>query len=189
MSSYCDTAPGHLIHGKYHDREYGFPGKNESQLLELLALEIFQAGLSWEIVLKKRPTTFEAFDSFNVDMVAAYKKREINRLLKDPGIIRNRLKVEAIINNAKVIIEMRETNGGFVKWLSVNHPLPHKEWVKLFRKNFSFTGPEVVNEFLMSTGYLPGAHSKKCPIYKKIASKKPPWMKADQAIYENNPKI
>ena len=189
MSSYCDTAPGSPIHGKYHDREYGFPGKKESQLLELLALEIFQAGLSWEIVLKKRPTTFEAFDSFDVDVVGAYKKREINRLLKNPGIIRNRLKVEAIIKNAGVIIEMRETHGGFTKWLLANHPLPHKEWVKLFRQNFSFTGPEVVNEFLMSTGYLPGAHSKKCPVYKKIAAKKPPWMKADQAIYENNPKV
>lgn len=188
MSWYCDVAPGHPVHGLYHDKEYGFPGRNESELLELLALEIFQPGLSWEIVLKKRPTTVAAFDNFDVDKVAAYKKRDLNRLLKNPGIIRNRRKVEAIINNAGVIIEMRET-GGFAKWLSRNHPLPHKDWVKLFRKNFSFTGPEVVNEFLMCIGYLPGAHSKKCPIYKKISAKKPPWMKADQEIYEKNPKV
>ena len=189
MSWYCEVAPGHPVHGKYHDSEYGFPGRNERELFELLALEIFQPGLSWELILKKRPTTVEAFDNFDVDKVAAYKKRDINRLLKNPGIIRNRRKVEAIINNAAVIIEMRETHGGFAKWLKKNHPLAHKDWVKLFRKHFAFTGPEVVNEFLMGTGYLPGAHSKKCPIYKKISAKNPPWMKADQSIYKDNPKV
>ncbi len=181
---YCDFAPGHPVHGSYHDREYGFPGKKEHELFELLALEIFQAGLSWEIVLKKRPTMVQAFEGFDVDTVAAYKKRAINRLLKDAGIIRNRLKVDAIIHNANVIIGLRESHGGFGKWLAAHHPRPHGEWVKAFRATFKFTGPEVVNEFLMSAGYLPGAHRESCPVYQKIAKKRPPWMRAEGATSE-----
>ena len=183
MSWYCDVAPGHPLHGPYHEKEYGFPGKRDRALFELLSLEIFQAGLSWEIVLKKRPTTVEAFENFDIDVVAAYKKRAINRLLKNPGIIRNRLKVESIISNAQAIQQLRHSHGSFAKWLKTHHPLPHREWVKLFRATFRFTGPEVVNEFLMSTGYLPGSHAETCPVYAKIKSKKPPWMQVDSDIY------
>ncbi len=184
MNWYCDIAPGNPIHGPYHDDEYGLPREGEAVLLELLALEIFQAGLSWELILKKRATTFEAFDGFDVDTVAAYGEKDVERLLGDAGIIRNRLKVNSIIENAKRIQAMRDTHGGFAKFLESNHPMPKSGWVKLFKNTFKFTGGEIVNEFLMSLGYLPGAHSPQCPAYKRIVKAKPPWMRVDQAIYE-----
>ncbi|MSO53641.1 MAG: DNA-3-methyladenine glycosylase I [Rhodospirillales bacterium] len=176
MSGYCDAAPGHPIHGPYHDTEYGFPLTDEAQLFDRMSLEIFQAGLSWLIILRKRPTMVRAFDGFVVDTVAAYRKRDIERLLKDEGIIRNRRKVEAIIENAKRIEALRASHGGLAKWIAKNHPLDRDAWVKLFRKTFVFMGGEVVGEFLMSVGYLPGAHRDTCPTWKKIARLNPPWM-------------
>ena len=176
MNWYCDIASGHPLHGPYHDTEYGFPGKGEQALFELLSLEIFQAGLSWELVLKKRLKTVKAFDQFDVDKVASYDDADVERLLDDPGIIRNRLKVTSIIHNAKVIQGLRETHGDFARWLTAHHPLELGDWVKLFKKTFKFTGPEVVNEFLMSTGFLPGAHSESCPVYQDVIKASPPWM-------------
>ncbi|MBL4613882.1 MAG: DNA-3-methyladenine glycosylase I [Magnetovibrio sp.] len=180
MNWYCESSAGHPLHAPYHDTEYGFPGKDDRALFELLCLEIFQAGLSWELVLKKRPTMVEAFEGFDVDVdvVAAYGDQDIARLLDDPGIIRNRLKVNSIIHNAGVVKDLRESDGGFAKWLADHHPLEHKAWVKLFKKTFKFTGPEVVNEFLMSTGYLGGAHSTDCPVYPDILKSNPPWLQA-----------
>jgi DNA-3-methyladenine glycosylase I len=165
---YCEFAPGHPVHGSYHDREYGFPAEDERVLFERLCLEIMQAGLSWEIVLKKRKALNKAFDGFRAAKVAAYGARDIKRLLADAGIIRNRLKIEAIISNAGVVIEMRKSHGGFAKWLSQHHPRGKKEWVKLFKQTFKFTGGEITGEFLMSLGYLPGAHWPGCPVYKKL---------------------
>ena len=179
MSDYCDVAISPKkrdLHRSYHDLEYGFPGKGERALFELLCLEIFQAGLSWELVLKKRATTDAAFDDFDVDTVAAYGDTDVARLLDNPGIIRNRLKVASIIHNAGVVQSLRDSHGGFDKWLAAHHPRTHLDWVKLFRKTFKFTGPEVVNEFLMSTGYLKGAHRDNCPVHKKIVKTKPPWL-------------
>lgn len=179
MSWYCDIAPGHPVHGAYHDTEYGFPVSDEAVLFERLALEIMQAGLSWEIVLKKRSTMFKAFDGFTVDKVARYGERQIERLLADAGIIRNRRKVDAIIENAKRIQAIRKSHGGFADWIEANHPLAKEQWVKLFKKTFLFTGGEVVNEFLMSLGYLPGAHRDDCPVARKLArlKPKPAWMR------------
>lgn len=181
MNWYCEKSPGDPIHGPYHDTEYGFPGKGEQALFELMCLEIFQAGLSWELILKKRPTTVDAFNKFDVDCVAAYGDKDIERLLGNPGIIRNRLKVTSIIHNAGVIVGLRESDGGFAKWLADHHPLEHKDWVKLFKKTFKFTGPEVVNEFLMSTGYLGGAHSPDCPVYQDVLKTNPPWLQAQNS--------
>ena len=176
MSDYCDTAPGHPLHGPYHDAEYGFPGKDERALFELLCLEIFQAGLSWELVLKKRLGTVAAFANFDIDAVAAFDDTDIERLLGNPGIIRNQLKVRSIIHNAGIVQGLRESHGGMVAWLDAHHPQDLAAWVKLFKKTFKFTGPEVVNEFLMSTGYLCGAHKETCPVFKKITKTSPPWM-------------
>ena len=184
MNWYCDSAPGSPIHGPYHDDEYGLPRDGEAVLLELLALEIFQAGLSWELILKKRPTTFTAFDGFDVDTVAAYGDKDIERLLEDAGVIRNRLKVNSIIENAKRVQAMRDSHGGFAKFLEAHHPMPKSGWVKLFKKTFKFTGGEIVNEFLMSLGYLPGAHSPECPAYKRIVAAKPPWMCVDVSVFD-----
>ena len=175
---YCDVAAKSELHRPYHDTEYGFGGKGEAALYELLCLEVFQAGLSWELILKKRATTFEAFSEFDVDTVAAFDDKDIKRLLDNVGIIRNRLKINSIIHNAQVMQNLRKSHGGFPKWLDAHHPLAHADWVKLFKKTFKFTGPEVVNEFLMSAGYLKGAHRESCPTYQKIAKTNPPWMRS-----------
>ncbi len=187
MNWYCDQAPGHPLHGPYHDDEYGLPRGGEEVLFELLALEIFQAGLSWELVLKKRDGIFKAFDGFHVDTVADYQDRDIERLLGDAGIIRNRLKITSIIENGNRIRIMRESHGGFAKFLEGHHPLVKSDWVKLFKKTFKFTGGEIVNEFLMSLGYLPGAHHESCPAYRRIISKKPPWSRVEEEFYRETP--
>ena len=176
--SYCLIAPGHPFHGPYHEKEYGFPIRNEARLFERLALEINQAGLSWLTILKKRGNFRAAFDQFAVDRVASYGRRERSRLLRDAGIIRNELKVNAVIENAKRIAGLRESHGSFARWLDSHHPLTKEEWVKLFKTTFLFTGGEITGEFLISTGYLPGAHDPECPIYARIAKKDPPWMTA-----------
>ena len=136
MSWYCTHAPDHPVHRAYHEEEYGFPTERERVLFERLALEIMQAGLSWEIVLKKRKAINKAFDKFDVSRVAAYKEKEIKRLLSDEGIIRNRLKIKAIIENAARIRDMREGHGGFALWLEAHHPRTKFEWVRLFKKTF-----------------------------------------------------
>jgi DNA-3-methyladenine glycosylase I len=179
-ATYCALAPGHEFHGPYHDTEYGFPSRDDSVLFERLVLEINQAGLSWLTILKKREAFSKAFDGFDIDRVAAYKARDMKRLLADAGIIRNRLKVEAAIENAKRLQKIRAEHGGFAVWLDKNRPLDKAGWVKLFKQNFRFTGGEIVNEFLMSLGYLPGAHEPDCPVYAKVARLKPPWAKKNK---------
>lgn len=183
MNWYCDVAPGHPVHQPYHDLEYGFPLTGEAELLERLALEIFQAGLSWEIVLRKRSGTRLAFTGFDVDAVAGFAVSDVERLLGDHRIIRNRRKVAAVIENAKRIRALRASHGGFAAWIAGHHPLPLAGWVRLFRQTFVFTGPEVVNEFLMSIGYLPGAHRADCPIQAAVDARRPPWMDADPAVF------
>lgn len=177
MSGYCKVAPGHPVHASYHDTEYGFPVDDERILFERMALEIMQAGLSWEITLKKRKGLNKAFDRFSVNKVATYGAKDVKRLLADKNIIRNRLKILAIIENANRVKDLRKSHGGLAKWIAAHHPLGKAEWVKLFKKQFKFMGGEIVGEFLMSIGYLPGAHHDKCPVYKIIAKQKPQWMR------------
>ena len=178
MSTYCEIASGHEWHGPYHDTEYGFPLTDETELFERLVLEIMQAGLNWELVLKRRAGMAEAFEGYDVDTVAAYGERDAARLREDARIIRNRLKIAAIIENARRIQALRESHGGFSGWLAAHHPLEKPDWVKLFKKSFKFTGGEIVGEFLMSAGYLPGAHAETCPVFAQIAALNPPWMQA-----------
>ena len=178
MSGYCRVAPGDPLHGPYHDTEYGFPLEGDAELLERLALEINQAGLSWATILRKRDAFRRAFEGFDPEVVARYGARERLRLLADAGIVRNRLKVDAVIHNAGVVLALRDAHGSFYRWLDAHHPLPKDEWVKLFRETFRFTGGEIVGEFLISTGWLPGAHAPDCPVTKKVAKAKPAWMRA-----------
>ena len=175
--SYCVIAPGHPFHGPYHESEYGFPSRDDKVLFERLVLEINQAGLSWLTCLKKREAFRAAYDDFDIDKVAAYGARERHRLLADAGIIRNRLKIEAAIENARRLQAIREEHGSFAGWLDAHHPLDKAGWVKLFKKTFRFTGGEIVGEFLMSLGYLPGAHDLDCPVHKRILRLGPPWAK------------
>ena len=176
MSGHCDSAPGHPWHEPYHDTEYGFPVEDEAALFERLMLEINQAGLSWLTVLKKREAFCQAYHGFQPEVVARFGAAARRRLLNDAGIIRNRLKVDAAVDNAKTILQLRESHGSFAGWLAAHHPRPKEEWVKLFKQTFRFTGGEIVGEFLVSIGYLPGAHREDCPVYRRIAKLRPAWM-------------
>ena len=180
MVSYCDFVKNldeDNLHKKYHDREYGFPLHDDNLLFERLCLEINQAGLNWSLILGKKDNFHKAFHEFNINKVASYKEKDIERLLTDAGIIRNRLKITSVIENAKRILVLQKEHGSFESWLNKNHPKTLGEWVKVFKKQFKFTGGEIVNEFLVSTGYLPNGHDKTCPAYKRIVKQFPAWMK------------
>jgi DNA-3-methyladenine glycosylase I len=179
--SYCTAIENmsqekQAIHKAYHDNHYGFPIYDDNELFCRLVLEINQAGLSWETILKKESTFRNAYHNFDIQIVANYTDIDRERLLADSGIIRNKLKVNAAIENARTILQIQKEHGTFQKWLEIHHPKTKEEWVKIFKKTFRFTGGEIVNEFLMSIGYLPGAHDSSCEIHKKISEKKPKWM-------------
>jgi DNA-3-methyladenine glycosylase I len=179
-AAYCRAAPGNPIHGAYHDTEYGFPAEEESVLFERLMLEINQAGLSWATILKKRAAFRAAYSDFSVDRVAAFGPAEIDRLLTDPGIIRNRLKIAAATENARRVQALRQSHGSLALWLEAHHPRSREAWTQLFRRTFRFTGGQIVGEFLMSIGYLPGAHEPDCPVFTRILERAPPWARAPQ---------
>ena len=165
------------LHKNYHDNHYGFPIHDDNELFGRLVLEINQAGLSWESILKKEEAFRKAYHNFNIKKIANYTEADRKRLLADAGIIRNRLKINAAIENAKTILVLQKQFGSFEKWLEFNHPKIKEEWIKVFKKTFRFTGGEIVNEFLMSIGFLPGAHSSDCEIHKKVLKAKPMWLK------------
>jgi DNA-3-methyladenine glycosylase I len=180
--SYCSAIENmpdakKALHKAYHDKLYGFPIHDDDELFCRLVLEINQAGLSWETILKKEKTFRTAYDDFNIVKVASYTEKDRERLLADSGIIRNRLKVNAAIENAKTIMGLQKEHGSFKKWLEHHHPKTKEEWVKLFKRTFKFTGGEIVNEFLLSIGYLEGAHSRDCKIYKAVVKAKPMWLR------------
>jgi DNA-3-methyladenine glycosylase I len=177
--TYCEylntiTGEALLLHKEYHDNHYGFPLDDDDKLFERLMFEINQAGLNWILILKKQHNFRKAFDNFSIEKVAAYGEEDFKRLMNDEGIIRNRLKINAAIGNAKVILKLKDDFGSFRNWIELNSrnisSLP--EWTKLFRRTFKFTGGEIVNEFMMSIGYLPGAHSPECPVYERIMTLK-----------------
>jgi DNA-3-methyladenine glycosylase I len=174
--SYCLIAPGHEFHGPYHDREYGFPVRDDDRLFERLVLEINQAGLSWLTILKKKDAFFEAFDGFAVARVARFDARKRAGLMRNERIIRNRLKIDAAVENAKRIRVLQKSHGSFAAWLDAHHPRPKEGWVKLFKNTFVFTGGEITGSFLLSTGYLPGAHQADCPVYSRVVAAGAPWV-------------
>ncbi len=176
--SYCEFSE-HLnesnVHRIYHDNQYGFPINSDNELFGRLLLEINQAGLSWTTILNKQKHFRKAYSTFNIQKVAKYTEKDIERLLSDPGIIRNNRKVNAAIYNAQQIISIQKEFGSFKSWLDKNHPMKLEDWVKLFKKTFKFTGGEITKEFLISTGYLKGAHNKNCHVFNKIIQQKPMW--------------
>lgn len=180
ISSYCQAIDfmkerDKVVHQRYHDEAYGFPIHDDNELFCRLVLEINQAGLSWTTILHKEAHFRKAYHQFNIKKVAQYKEKDVERLLNDAGIIRNKLKVHAAIYNANAILALQQQHGSFLNWLHAHHPLTKQEWMKLFKQTFKFTGGEIVNEFLMSTGFLPGAHTTDCVIYKKVLQSNPAW--------------
>lgn len=176
--TYCDFAfilDDNHVHKIYHDKHYGFPIHDDNELFCRLVLEINQAGLSWTTILNKQTTFRKAYHNFNIKKVAVYNEKDVERLLNDAGIIRNKLKVFAAIHNANCILNLQNEYGSFKAWLNHHHPKTKQEWMAIFKKHFKFTGGEIVNEFLMSIGYLSGAHSASCPIHKHVLKANPAW--------------
>lgn len=169
--SYCEvvlTYPADNLHRIYHDTAYGFPIADDNELFGRLILEINQAGLSWNTILQKQENFRRAFDNYDIQRIASYTEADRERLLNDAGIIRNRLKINAVIHNANVILALQKSHGSFKNWIDSHHPKSKDAWVKLFKQTFKFTGGEIVNEFLMSTGYLDGCHIESCEIGIKL---------------------
>lgn len=182
--SYCATVRSgelgeHHVH--YHDEVYGLPIRDDAGLFKWLVIELNQAGLSWDLVLKRQRSFEDAYRGFDVATVAAFDQNDIERLLNDPGVIRHRGKIEAAIANARTILELRDSQGSFAQWLDAHHPRDLAAWLKLFRATFRFTGPEITNEFLICVGYLPGAHDPDCPRYEAVLAANPPWAEAGLA--------
>ncbi len=181
--SYCQAVRSgnlHPVHTAYHDTAYGFPLREDAQLFGRLLLEINQAGLSWELILKRQGSFCSAYAGFDPVRVAAFGEEEVARLLADPGVIRNRRKILAAIENARRVVVLTGAHGSFAAWLDRHHPRPLAGWIKVFREAFVFTGGEIVNEFLLSTGYLPGAHDSDCPVMRAILREHPPWTRASE---------
>ena len=176
--SYCSKVnKGKLNchHKYYHDNIYGFPAKSDNELFGRLVLEINQAGLSWDIILKKEIAIKNAYKNYSFTEIAKFGESDVQRILNDRGVIRMRRKVIAIIYNAKKVVSLTEKHNSFKSYLDKHHPLNLSGWLSLFKKEFKFIGNEVCREFLISAGYLKGAHKKSCPIYKKIIKAKPMW--------------
>jgi len=172
---------------KYHDKEWGTPVHNDRKLFEFLLLEGMQAGLSWSTILNKRENFRSAFDNFDFNKVANYDKRKINSLLKNAGIIRNKLKIESAVTNAKAFLEVRKEFGTFDKyiWGFVNgKPIKNKlkslkdipaktklsdEISKdLKNRGFKFVGSTIVYAHMQATGMV-NDHTVDCYRYKELA--------------------
>jgi DNA-3-methyladenine glycosylase I len=169
----CPWPADDKLYQAYHDKEWGVPVHNDRRLFEFLLLEGFQAGLSWRTILIKRPNFRKAFDNFDFNKIANYNKRKIDSLMKDAGIIRNKLKIESAVNNAKAFIEVRKEFGTFDKyiWGFVNgkpiknkfkslKDLPAKTELSdliskdLKKRGFNFVGSTIVYAHMQATGMV-----------------------------------
>lgn len=185
--SRCPWPSDDKLMTKYHDNEWGVPLHNDKKLFEFLILEGFQAGLSWRTVLHKRENFRKAFDNFDYSKVAKYDKRKINSLLKDEGIIRNRLKIEGAVKNAKAFLQIRKEYGTFDKyiWGFVNYkPIQNKfkslkelpartELSDLISKDmkkrgFTFVGSTIIYAHMQATGMV-NDHIIDCFMYKELS--------------------
>jgi DNA-3-methyladenine glycosylase I len=185
----CSWPTGDPLLIKYHDKEWGVPLHNDRKLFEFLVLEGFQAGLSWLTVLRKRDNFRKAFDCFDFNKVARYDKRKINSLLKDSGIIRNKLKIEGAVANAKAFLEVRKEFGTFDRYIwsftggkPVNNgfkslgELPARTELSdliskdLKKRGFKFVGSTIVYAHMQATGMV-NDHIKSCYRYKELILK------------------
>lgn len=163
--SYCSYArnlPENNVHRLFHDKEHGRMPESDNEIFGRLILEMNQAGLSWDCVLKKYDNFRIAYHNFEVQRIANYSEKDIERILSDKGVIRHRKKIEAAIYNAKQILALQDEFGSFREWINAKKGLNLDEWVREFKKRFKFVGKESVNELLMGLNILPGAHDKEC---------------------------
>ncbi|MDR2866320.1 MAG: DNA-3-methyladenine glycosylase I [Methanomassiliicoccaceae archaeon] len=177
---------GDELYEEYHDNEWGRPVHDDIKLFEMLTLEAMQAGLSWITVLRKRETFRIAFDNFDPEKVSKYDQRKVEELMQDPGIIRNRLKIESTIDNAKAILEVQKKYGSFDKliWSYVDNkpivgkwerfedmplliPLATKISKDLKKMGFRFVGPMTVQSFIQAVGIV-NDHLKECPVHEEM---------------------
>jgi DNA-3-methyladenine glycosylase I len=177
---WCGDDP---LYMEYHDKEWGKPLHDDRRLFEFLLLESFQAGLSWITILRKRENFRKAFDNFDAEKVANYGDAKVNELLADSGIIRNRAKIEAAINNARVYLKIQEEYGSFDKyiWQFVDHkPILNKRRnmsevpaitteatlmsKTLKKRGFKFIGPTTCYAFMQATGMV-NDHFVDCDFY------------------------
>jgi len=182
----CAWAESNPLMIKYHDVEWGTPVHDDRKLFEFLILEGAQAGLSWSIVLKKRKNYRKAFDNFDAKKIAKYTKKDIKRLLADSGIIRNRLKITATINNAKKFLDVQKEFGSFDKyiWQFVNYKMIRKAFKTLSelpartkesdamskdlrKRGFKFIGPTICYAFMQAVGMV-NDHTTDCFRYDEI---------------------
>ena len=155
----------------YHDNYYGVRIEDDNELFGRLVMEINQAGLSWRTILNKEKGFRKAYHGFDIKKVAKYKEKDIERLLNDASIIRNRLKINAAINNAEQLVRIQKEFGSFRRWLDTHAKelkQDKEKWLKLFKSNFKFVGGEIVGEFLMSINLLSGSHDKTCRAYRNM---------------------
>jgi DNA-3-methyladenine glycosylase I len=150
---------------RYHDLEYGFPVKHNRAYFERLILELFQAGLSWRTILAKRQAFRRAFAGFSARRVAAFTAQDVQRLIHDASIIRNRLKIRAAIANAANFLRVSRRPGGFKAFLNTLPLQDARATVAQFKKHYVFMGPKIVEEFLMSTGHWPVRHERACFLF------------------------
>jgi DNA-3-methyladenine glycosylase I len=186
MKQRCPWPSDDKLMIKYHDKEWGVPVHNDRKLFEFLILEGFQAGLSWRTILHKRENFRKAFDNFDFNKIAKYNKRKINSFLKDAGIIRNKLKIESAIANAKAFLQVRQEFGTFDKyiWSFVNgkpiqnkfkslKELPAKTKLSdkisddLKKRGFKFVGSTIVYAHMQATGMV-NDHLISCYRHKEV---------------------
>jgi DNA-3-methyladenine glycosylase I len=178
---------GHTtLYAEYHDIEWGRPVHDDKKLFEMLILEGAQAGLSWETVLNKRETYREAFDGFDPKIVALYNDTKIAELMTNAGIIRNRLKINAAVINAKLFLELQEKHGSFDSfiWAYVDDKPIAGHWEKfedmplttpiadkiskdLKKMGFKFVGPTIIYSFMQAVGMV-NDHLKPCFVYEEM---------------------
>ena len=176
---WCGSAPEFL---EYHDHEWGFPVDDDQRLFEKICLESFQSGLSWRTILAKRENFRAAFHHFDFDMVAGFGKRDINRLLKDEGIVRHRGKIEATINNAKQAQKMVKEEGSIANFIWRYEPTSNKKFKpqsvsvsaesialskELKKRGWKFVGPTTAYAFMQAMGLI-NDHVKDCVVRDKV---------------------
>ena len=168
----CEWAGTDPLNIAYHDKEWGVPVHDDTKLFEMLTLEGAQAGLSWMTILKKRKNYTQAFDSFDVQKIAAYDSKKIASLLADSGIIRNRLKIAATIQNAKIFLNVQKEFGSFNTyiWQFVgNKPMKSAEAMSkdLLNRGFKFVGPTICYAFMQAVGMV-NDHQINCYRYNDV---------------------